>query len=153
MTHSCPPRRPSDLPFESAKRQVGGAGIHAVAGLRLRRKLGDIKALERSGILFKQPMTLEFAGLADVVPLVLVAADAQRRLARRAAVERPLKDSFEKGIEPRILVRLNGKNRRHDQRRPGEHSRSDESAPTYIRSEEHTSELQSLMRNSYAVFC
>src|SRR3546814_5874130 len=25
--------------------------------------------------------------------------------------------------------------------------------PTYIRSEEHTSELQSLMRNSYAVFC
>src|SRR3546814_12210727 len=75
-------------------------------------------------------MTLEFAGLADVDPLVLVAADAQRRLARRAAVERPLKDSFEKGIEPRILVRLNGKNRRHDQRRPGEHSRSDESAPT-----------------------
>src|SRR3546814_6521112 len=124
MTHSCPPRRPSDLPFESAKRQVGGAGIHAVAGLRLRRKLGDIEALERSGILFKQPMTLEFAGLADVVPLVLVAADAQRRLARRAAVERPLKDSFEKGIEPRIL-----------------------------RSEEHTSELQSLMRISYAVFC
>src|SRR3546814_1118343 len=123
MTHSCPPRRPSDLPFESAKRQVGGAGIHAVAGLRLRRKLGDIKALERSGILFKQPMTLEFAGLADVVPLVLVAADAQRRLARRAAVERPLKDSFEKGIEPRI------------------------------KSEEHTSELQSLMRTSYAVFC
>src|SRR3546814_4790408 len=26
-------------------------------------------------------------------------------------------------------------------------------APGYLRSEEHTSELQSLMRNSYAVFC
>src|SRR3546814_3509158 len=26
-------------------------------------------------------------------------------------------------------------------------------APRYVRSEEHTSELQSLMRNSYAVFC
>src|SRR3546814_8558278 len=103
--------RPMIAPFEIAKRQVGGAGIHAVAELRLRRKLGDIKALERSGILFKQPMTLEFAGLADVVPLVLVAADAPRRLARRAAVERPLKDRLEKGIEPRILVSLKGKNR------------------------------------------
>src|SRR3546814_10335371 len=39
------------------------------------------------------------------------------------------------------------------------HLRNDEweqtniSAPTYGRSEEHTSELQSLMRISYAVFC
>src|SRR3546814_5569103 len=98
---------PMIAPFEIAKRQVGGAGIHAVAELRLRRKLGDIKALKRSGILFKQPMTLEFAGLADVVPLVLVAADAQRRLARRAAVERPLKDSFEKG--DRKSTRLNSR--------------------------------------------
>src|SRR3546814_9651865 len=29
----------------------------------------------------------------------------------------------------------------------------DFSAPAYLRSEEHTSELQSLMRTSYAVFC
>src|SRR3546814_6294251 len=29
----------------------------------------------------------------------------------------------------------------------------DRAAQLYIRSEEHTSELQSLMRNSYAVFC
>src|SRR3546814_10412575 len=33
------------------------------------------------------------------------------------------------------------------------HSNSDESSVTSIRSEEHTSELQSLMRISYAVFC
>src|SRR3546814_2867894 len=31
--------------------------------------------------------------------------------------------------------------------------RMDEMHPNYSRSEEHTSELQSLMRNSYAVFC
>src|SRR3546814_6044806 len=37
-----------------------------------------------------------------------------------------------------------------DQRRKTEENRD---APGRIRSEEHTSELQSLMRNSYAVFC
>src|SRR3546814_4514144 len=32
-------------------------------------------------------------------------------------------------------------------------SAAGEAPPKFIRSEEHTSELQSLMRNSYAVFC
>src|SRR3546814_946473 len=33
------------------------------------------------------------------------------------------------------------------------HSPAARAAPSSLRSEEHTSELQSLMRNSYAVFC
>src|SRR3546814_18567851 len=41
------------------------------------------------------------------------------------------------------------------ERRTGRHSRIDRPAATQpaVRSEEHTSELQSLMRISYAVFC
>src|SRR3546814_6802760 len=36
---------------------------------------------------------------------------------------------------------------------PGHHAIHHVQQPPRIRSEEHTSELQSLMRNSYAVFC
>src|SRR3546814_8926173 len=36
---------------------------------------------------------------------------------------------------------------------PGYHVFGEELTPEWARSEEHTSELQSLMRNSYAVFC
>src|SRR3546814_9759811 len=38
-------------------------------------------------------------------------------------------------------------------REPGCRTRDGEAAVLTIRSEEHTSELKSLMRNSYAVFC
>src|SRR3546814_8058828 len=54
------------------------------------------------------------------------------------------------GVHPRHLPRLAldavGEHQRHQPRRPRRPGGC-------IRSEEHTSELQSLMRNSYAVFC
>src|SRR3546814_3179357 len=46
--------------------------------------------------------------------------------------------------------RLSG---RHAGPRPGDRRLCAETAAVIPRSEEHTSELQSLMRNSYAVFC
>src|SRR3546814_7845574 len=130
-----------------------------------------------------QPIILKLARLADIFPFFLVAADAERRLARRAAIERPLEDRLEKGVEPRVLVGLDCKDRRHGERRARERRRSDKMAsvdhaapPAAIqasiwassigsgsgplpstrslkRSEEHTSELQSLMRKPYALFC
>src|SRR3546814_1523788 len=48
-----------------------------------------------------------------------------------------------------VVVRVKKEKRRPD----GSYIRFDENAAVLIRSEEHTSELQSLMRISYAVFC
>src|SRR3546814_6295760 len=42
---------------------------------------------------------------------------------------------------------------RHQRRRSGRHAEADGAPDRETRSEEHTSELQSLMRISYAVFC
>src|SRR3546814_2771774 len=54
---------------------------------------------------------------------------------------------------PSCTARLRGRHWPHDHRRPYPLRRSHRGPPTPRRSEEHTSELQSLMRNSYAVFC
>src|SRR3546814_6920152 len=54
--------------------------------------------------------------------------------------DRIVTEMFEQGIE-----------RRHDRRHRAEFF--DQFGPRRLRSEEQTSELQSLMRNSYAVFC
>src|SRR3546814_6188483 len=97
-------------PFEVAQRPFRLEREHPVAEPCLRRQLRDVERLELGIIRLAQAMILAFARLADIVPFVLVAADTERGLTRRAAVER-------------------------------------------ARSEEHTSELQSLMRISYAVFC
>src|SRR3546814_7944141 len=61
------------------------------------------------------------------------------------------------GRPPRTLVGATGDGRaRHadaDLRRAGRASEQCPGAGRMARSEEHTSELQSLMRSSYAVFC
>src|SRR3546814_1152178 len=57
------------------------------------------------------------------------------------------------------LFRSDDRAGRHEQARTGDQAFVDRSLHRYVgeagafRSEEHTSELQSLMRNSYAVFC
>src|SRR3546814_4124190 len=58
--------------------------------------------------------------------------------------------------QPAPRKRLRGRQRQGRQRRrtpPQGHAEKCSSWPCYARSEEHTSELQSLMRISYAVFC
>src|SRR3546814_4633137 len=62
----------------------------------------------------------------------------ERRLARRVAPDAPL--ALARGFAP-------------DPRRGGDRDRFARRAGGLRRSEEHTSELQSLMRISYAVFC
>src|SRR3546814_5049918 len=56
-----------------------------------------------------------------------------------------------------LLRRLHGSRAGHDDRRsrdpPQQGPRHEQGRDRLLRSEEHTSELQSLMRNSYAVFC
>src|SRR3546814_8974451 len=56
--------------------------------------------------------------------------------------------------EPRVEHHADAAGRRIDRGERGHRSRRDaEQALHVLRSEEHTSELQSLMRISYAVFC
>src|SRR3546814_8742804 len=90
-------------------------------------------------------------------PLLL----AERRELRvhRALKGRPCKTPVQIGLQPRLLgdqARFDtlAQHRRH--RDVGDAERIDQIllvAHRVVRSEEHTSELQSLMRNSYAVFC
>src|SRR3546814_15928838 len=75
-------------------------------------------------------MIRALARLAGIVRFVLVAADTERGLTRRAAVERALENAFEKGIEPGILVVPDREDRRRDQDRPRERRRSDEVPPS-----------------------
>src|SRR3546814_5564265 len=84
-------------------------------------------------------------------------SDLKLRLDRRAAVERialrvhdPAEQRLTHRDHARRAVRLDG--RPGDERLVGI-ERKDEAAVPAKRSEEHTSELQSLMRISYAVFC
>src|SRR3546814_8314590 len=60
--------------------------------------------------------------------------------------------SFIRGLPPTPPV-LNSEDRSFSDRRWKARPRSGASGLSCIRSEEHTSELQSLMRISYAVFC
>src|SRR3546814_8653254 len=66
----------------------------------------------------------------------------------------------ELGADPALDPDREAEGRRHDQQRehrrqrePADHGDAHRGAPAIVRSEEHTSELQSLMRISYAVFC
>src|SRR3546814_7363949 len=52
-----------------------------------------------------------------------------------------------------LLHRLRRRNPRPTARRPARRVMQPDLEPEILRSEEHTSELQSLMRISYAVFC
>src|SRR3546814_9171833 len=56
----------------------------------------------------------------------------------------PLADALHHLADPRARLLVNGRSGRAAVQIP---------APSMMRSEEHTSELQSLMRISYAVFC
>src|SRR3546814_9348474 len=56
-------------------------------------------------------------------------------------------------LEPKPAHRLDHVMPLHRRSSAGRNGRSRRSADGATRSEEHTSELQSLMRNSYAVFC
>src|SRR3546814_1986290 len=66
-------------------------------------------------------------------------------------------DLFDRGAQPRSFCPLLRARRRGSRRRQREARDRDRRPrlplPHQPRSEEHTSELQSLMRNSYAVFC
>src|SRR3546814_15949976 len=115
-------------PYEVAKRKFGRAREHAEAKPCLRRQLRGVEALECGMIGLTQPIILKLARLADIVPFILVAADAERRLARRAAIERPLEDRPDKGVEPRVLVGLDCKDRRRGERPARERRRSDKMA-------------------------
>src|SRR3546814_7832111 len=76
------------------------------------------------------------------------AADADRDH-RRAAERGPRRDD-RRGADAGAAARAPRAGRRE---RGGNHPRHRAQRPAGVRSEEHTSELQSLMRISYAVFC
>src|SRR3546814_8169975 len=61
------------------------------------------------------------------------------------------------GCDLRLLGRRKqekvGRTAAADEQQQNHHGRDDDDRPLATRSEEHTSELQSLMRISYAVFC
>src|SRR3546814_16909179 len=75
-------------------------------------------------------MIRALARLAGIVRFVLVAADTERGLTRRAAVERALENAFETGIEPGILVVPDREDRRRAQARPRERRRLDAAPPS-----------------------
>src|SRR3546814_2146965 len=79
------------------------------------------------------------------------AVEARRHEERRAIVQ-----AFERERGVRIFIRLDrAEQHAEDDRQPQalEHAVAVADAEQAPRSEEHTSELQSLMRTSYAVFC
>src|SRR3546814_5333534 len=61
-------------------------------------------------------------------------------------LHRHLEHALDRGLEHLRLRRL-------DQHQPNAEEEREEHHRQHVRSEEHTSELQSLMRISYAVFC
>src|SRR3546814_4210317 len=96
----------------------------------------------------------------DVCSSDLLAQAEQEMLGRRAAVllivQRPiaLGPVPVGGAQAGQLVRLDGpRARRHQAEAGRRHQALLRAGDGHIRSEEHTSELQSLMRISYAVFC
>src|SRR3546814_19649463 len=69
-------------------------------------------------------------------------------LAKNQAIQFPLVELATQAEMLRLLIRKTAWDMDHMPHKEIEHRLSDK-----VRSEEHTSELQSLMRNSYAVFC
>src|SRR3546814_2636237 len=76
---------------------------------------------------------------------------AERRAERIAAARTALAEAY--AADPGSVDRFNGRMARIDAARKRERQRVEHLALGADRSEEHTSELQSLMRISYAVFC
>src|SRR3546814_9813356 len=69
-------------------------------------------------------------------------------------VHRPCEGGEHRGLKQRIVHLAIGRERENARRRRPDDGRPPSGhAPTCNRSEEHTSELQSLMRTSYSVFC
>src|SRR3546814_5296806 len=64
---------------------------------------------------------------------------------KRLVITRPVRPSFQRGTDPALR-----QNRKAVSQLT---TRSERRSIAFSRSEEHTSELQSLMRISYAVFC
>src|SRR3546814_3650409 len=79
--------------------------------------------------------------------LLFSASDWTMTLVAKRCAMRP------KSEGPRTRAKDSISTNRAPVRRPNRAVKSAEPAPVEIRSEEHTSELQSLMRISYAVFC
>src|SRR3546814_6001763 len=123
----------SDLPDRAAEIE----GEH-LAGLIAAELHGDQREQHR----FAGAGRSDDQGMADV-------ADMQREAERRR--------SFGLGEKQRRRVEMFIAFRAGPDRRQRDHMRqvqgADRRLPDIGRSEEHTSELQSLMRNSYAVFC
>src|SRR3546814_1493500 len=128
MTHSFPTRRSSD-------REAGGVGIgFGTDDLRLFRALGtDCQGFLLAGRTHALKCTLQRRAIRQVRPLDPHINDFRAILTR---------DTIKAGL-----------NIMHHRSALRAEQRRERTLPQFIRSEEHTSELQSLMRISYAVFC
>src|SRR3546814_1268212 len=78
------------------------------------------------------------------------ASAATRAAARSGDPSRPIANECSRGHQ---ASEPSSSSTRRRAKRAAQAATSDESRPPDSRSEEHTSELQSLMRISYAVFC
>src|SRR3546814_6118396 len=137
-THSFPPRRSSCLPdaFDTARRGVGVAPASGSRGVYGAISIAGAWGLPKGCAV---AYTDKGAG-SDYFDL-----DAQ--IGVRADGTTGARGDGELAFEPDAPTAASGVAVKHT------HSKDNPEADWGLRSEEHTSELQSLMRNSYAVFC
>src|SRR3546814_8624416 len=91
--------------------------------------------------------------ISGAVPIAIIIAVVARIISGVAVVVIPAGTDRNRSVGTPVSVgHASGKGQAGDQQR-GQSGRARHRHPHNIRSEEHTSELQSLMRISYAVFC